>query len=62
MRRVAIAVAPAALSSISTKRRPVARATAPSVPLPAKKSRHQSPGRVDASTMRRTMPSGFCVG
>ena len=38
------------------------RATAPSVPLPAKRSRHQSPGRDDACTIRRRTPSGFCVG
>ena len=36
--------------------------TAPSVPEPAKKSRHQPPGREDAATMRRSTPSGFCVG
>ena len=35
---------------------PSLAATAPSVPLPAKKSRHQSPGRVEASTIRRTTP------
>ncbi len=31
-------------------------------PEPAKKSRHQSPGRLEAATTRRTRPSGFCVG
>jgi hypothetical protein len=50
------------LLSISTYRRPSAAATAPSVPDPAKKSRHQSPGLVLADTIRRTMPSGFWVG
>ncbi len=34
----------------------------PSVPLPQKKSRHQSPGRVEAATIRRRMPSGFWLG
>ena len=41
---------------------PARGATAPSVPDPAKKSRHQPPGREEAATMRRTTPSGFCVG
>lgn len=50
------------LSSTSTKRRPRSRATAPSVPLPAKKSSTQSPSREDACTIRRSTPSGFCVG
>ena len=48
--------------STSTKRRPSSRATAPSVPDPAKKSRHQPPGRDEAATIRRTTPAGFCVG
>ena len=39
-----------------------AAATAPSVPEPANGSRHRSPGRLEAWTMRRTIPSGFCVG
>ena len=37
-------------------------ATAPVVPLPAKKSSTRSPGRLDAWMIRRRMPSGFCVG
>jgi hypothetical protein len=49
-------------SSTSTKRRPRVAATAPVVPDPAKKSSTQSPSRVDACTMRRRIPSGFCVG
>ena len=44
------------------ERRPSAAATAPSVPLPANRSRHRSPGRDEACTMRRSTPSGFCVG
>ena len=32
------------------------------VPLPAKKSNTSPSGREDASSMRRRMPSGFCVG
>src|SRR4051794_33823189 len=48
--------------STSTKRRPSWRHAAPSVPLPAKKSRHQPPGRDDAATIRRTTASGFWVG
>ena len=50
------------LSSTSTNRRPSAAATAPVVPLPAKKSSTQSPSRLEACTIRRRMPSGFCVG
>ncbi len=51
-----------ALSSTSTKRRPSARHTAPSVPEPAKRSAHQPPGREEAATRRRRTPSGFWVG
>ena len=40
---------------------PPQREAAPK-PAPANGSRHQSPGRVEACTMRRTIPSGFCVG
>jgi len=47
------------LLSTRTKRRPSFAHTAPSVPEPAKKSRHQPPGRDDAQTIRRTTPSGF---
>ena len=43
-------------------RRPSSRAAAPRVPLPAKKSRHQSPSREEAWTIRRRTPSGFWVG
>src|SRR5699024_10753055 len=50
------------LASTSTYRRRSWAATAPRVPLPAKKSSAQSSGRVEACTMRRTMPSGFWVG
>ena len=50
------------LLSTRTKRRPSASATAPVVPLPAKKSSTQSPSRDEACTMRRSTPSGFCVG
>ena len=49
-------------SSTSTNRRPIAAATAPVVPLPAKKSSTQSPGRDDGSSTRRSTPSGFWVG
>jgi hypothetical protein len=49
-------------SSTQTKRRPVAAATAPVVPEPAKKSSTQSPSRELALMIRRRMPSGFCVG
>ena len=38
--------------STSTYRRPSSRHTAPSVPEPAKKSRHHPPGRDDAVTIR----------
>ena len=50
------------LSSTRTNLRPSARATAPVVPEPAKKSRTRSPGRLDACTIRRRIASGFCVG
>ena len=50
------------LQSISVNGRPQAAATAPSVPEPANGSSTGSPGRVEACTIRRTMPSGFCVG
>ena len=50
------------LSSTRTNRRPSRIAAAPVVPLPAKKSRTQSPGRVEAATMRRRTASGFWVG
>jgi hypothetical protein len=32
------------------------------VPLPANGSSTQSPGLLDAATMRLRMPTGFCVG
>jgi len=41
---------------------PNADATAPVVPLPAKKSSTRSPGRLDAWMIRRRIPSGFWVG
>ena len=47
--------------STSTNRRPSLWATAPVVPLPAKKSRTQLSGALDAWIMRRRMPSGFWV-
>ena len=47
--------------STSTYRLPSLCATAPVVPLPAKKSSTQSPGALEAWMMRRRMPSGFCV-
>ena len=50
------------LASTSTNRRPSAAATAPVVPLPAKKSSTQSPGREDGESSRRSTPSGFWVG
>ena len=52
----------AGLESISTKRRPSSRHTAPSVPEPANGSRHQPPGLDEAATIRRSTPSGFWVG
>jgi hypothetical protein len=50
------------LSSSRTKRRPSSAAAAPVVPLPANGSSTQSPGALDAATMRRSTPSGFWVG
>ena len=50
------------LASTSTNRRPSPRHTAPSVPEPANGSRHHAPGRDEAATIRRSTPSGFCVG
>ena len=61
-RRARLIASAAGLASMSTKRRPSARQAAPSVPEPANGSRHQPPGRDEAATMRRRMPSGFCVG
>ena len=48
--------------STRTKRRPSFAATAPIVPLPAKKSSTSRPAGDDACTIRRRMPSGFWVG
>src|SRR3989440_7623451 len=61
-RRSSMTATASGAESTSTKRRSSPAHTDPSVPEPAKKSRHHPPGREEADTNRRTRPSGFWVG
>ena len=49
------------LLSIRMNSRPFLAAASPKVPLPAKKSRHKSPGLECIFTILSRIPSGFCV-
>ena len=50
------------LLSIKIQSRPSSLQTEPVVPLPAKKSRTESPGLEDTEMIRRRMNSGFWLG
>src|SRR5436190_13455742 len=61
-RRSSMTATASGAESTRTKRRSSRVHTDPSVPEPAKKSRHQPPGGDEAATNRRRRPSGFWVG